>query len=103
MDAALVVTRLDARIKGKPVNVKDTAKSYPLLCDTFGDGSGAADQQEAALTAPQRAALSQLAGSKGLTFAAESESSGVLKIGEADKPAASLSMEADLCVSRIDG
>ena len=102
MDASLLVHRLDARLKGSPVNAKDIAKSYPLLCDSFGDGSGAADAQEAAMTAAQKAALAQLATGKGATFTAQSESAGVLTLGAQTEPAVSVFLEADLCIDRID-
>jgi hypothetical protein len=101
MDASLVVKRLSARVSGTPVNARDTEKNYPLLCDTFGDGSGAANDQEKTLTAAQKSALSQLAKSAGLAFTASSESAGTLTIGTAAQPAASISMEADLCIDKI--
>ena len=102
MDASLVVKRLSARIGGGPFNTKDTEKNYPLLCDTFGDGSGAANAQEATLTAAQKAALTELAKSRVLTFPSDSESTGTLRLGTTSKPAVSLSMEADLCIDTID-
>jgi hypothetical protein len=102
MDASRVVKRLSARIGGGPFNVKDTEKNYPLLCDTFGDGSGAADAQEQTLTAAQKAALTELAKSPVLTFTSDSESTGTLRLGSASRPAVSLSMEADLCIDAID-
>jgi hypothetical protein len=102
MDASLVVKRLSARIGGGPFNVKDTEKNYPLLCDTFGDGSGAADAQEATLTAAQKSALTELAKSPVLSFTSDSESKGTLRLGTTSKPAVSVSMEADLCIDKID-
>ena len=102
MDASLVVKRLSARIGGGPFNTKDTEKNYPLLCDTFGDGSGAADTREATLTATQKAALTELAKSPVLTFTSDSESTGTLRLGTTSMPAVSLSMEADLCIDKID-
>ena len=101
VDAALVVYRLSGRLKGSPINAKDTAKSYPLLCDTFGDGSGAADAAESSLTAAQKAALSQLTTSSAATFTATSESAGVLKLTGQARPAVSVFLEADLCIDRI--
>jgi len=101
MDASLVVKRLSARVSGTPINAKDTEKNYPLLCDTFGDGSGAGDAQEETLTAAQKSALSQLAKSAALSFTVASESSGTLGIGTAAQPVVSVSMEADLCIDKI--
>lgn len=101
MDATLVAHRLDARLKGAPVNAKDTQKNYPLLCDTFGAESGAADAPEATLlTAAQKTALAALATSTTATFSAQSESQGVLRIG-ADNPSMVVRLEADLCVDSI--
>lgn len=101
MDATLVAHRLDARLKGSPVNAKDTQKNYPLLCDTFGAESGAADAPEATLlTAAQKTALAALATSTTATFSAQSESQGVLRIGT-DNPSMVVRLEADLCVDSI--
>jgi hypothetical protein len=101
MDATLVAHRLDARLKGAPINAKDTQKNYPLLCDTFGAESGAADAPEAGLlTAAQKTALAQLATSTTATFSAQSESQGALRIGT-DNPSLVVRLEADLCVDSI--
>lgn len=101
MDASLLVTRIDGRIKGSPVNSKDTEKSYPLFCDTF-DSTGGADAADESLTAAQKAAISRLATASGATFTAASATEGLLKVGSAATPALNVSLEADLCIDRID-
>ncbi len=100
MDAALLVRRVNGRLTGSPVNAKDTAKNYPLYCDDFGDGSGAADA-DPALTAAQKAAVATLATSTAAVFTAQSPTEGVLAVGSA--PAVTVRLEADLCVEKITG